>query len=134
MLTIIFLIIFSIIFPINAPVIETGILSQYAEGVMPHVVDARQSWNQLPEDLSGIDGFVATWDCDLIGQTALLSIETPLGWSNYQTVVIADCSGHQSTTDWMISQNVIFEISGELAAEHNVVCLCPLNGRVIWLE
>lgn len=120
-------------------VIETGRLSQYALHVMPPVVEARQSWQHLPADLSYVDGFVATWNCDYIGRTALLSIEAPewadwQGWSEYQVVMVSDCSGHKSTTDWMISENIVFEISGELAAYHGVTCLCPLNGRVIWLD
>jgi hypothetical protein len=110
--------------------IETGILSQYAEGVMPGVVEARQGWDQLPDNLSMYDGFVAAWDCERIGDAALLSIDG----GEWLTVLVTDCSGHKSTTDWMISQNVIFEISGELAAEHDVVCLCAVPGEMVWLN
>ena len=38
---------------------ETGILSQYAVGVMPPVVTARQEWGHIPEDLSHVDGFIS---------------------------------------------------------------------------
>lgn len=110
--------------------IETGILSQYEQGVMPPVVAARQEWEQLPDDLTGIDGFIAVWDCDQIGRPGLLSINN----GEWKTVLVADCSGHVSTTQWMIANNVIAEISGELAADNDVVCLCAVDGRIVWLD
>jgi hypothetical protein len=110
--------------------IETGILSQYALYDMPPVVEARQAWGQLPADLTGIDGFIATADCDRLGDTALLSIND----GEWLTVMAADCSGHTSTTEWMRDNNILAEISGELAADHDVVCLCPIDGRLIWIE
>jgi hypothetical protein len=114
----------------DVPTVETGILSQYAIGVMPGVVDIRQEWGQLPLDLSGIDGFVAAWDCERIGETALLSIDG----GEWITVMVSDCSGHESTTEWMISNSVLVEMSGELAEEYGVVCLCPIPGRVVWID
>lgn len=110
--------------------IETGILSQYEVGIMPDVVVAQQEWERLPMDLSHVDGFVAAWDCKRIGDTALLSIDG----QEWITVMVADCSGHQSTTDWMIANDVIFEISGELAEAHDVVCRCPVPGEAIWFD
>lgn len=116
--------------PPGGMAVEEVVLSQYEFGVMPPVVAARQGWEQLPADVSHVDGFVAAWDCELIGDTALLSI----AGAEWITVMIADCSGHQSTTRWMKANNIAFEISGELAAEHDVVCLCAVPGEVIWLD
>lgn len=116
--------------PPSGMTVEEVVLSQYELGIMPDVVYARQSWQQLPADVSHVDGFVASWDCELIGDTALLSIDG----NPFITVMIADCSGHFSTTEWMQRNNVVFEISGELAQEYDVVCLCPVSGEVIWLE
>jgi hypothetical protein len=106
-------------------------LSQYEVGIMPHVVEAQQGWERLPAVIPVyVDGFVAHWDCDRIGDVAYLSIDgtEPI------VVRVSDCSGHQSTTDWLLNNNIEFEISGELAHEYDVVCLCLVPGTVTWLN
>ena len=100
--------------------VQTGWASQYQSYIlMDATVEARQEWGQLPQDLSYWDGFVATESCAHIGKTAWIRITdvSPMNkdsakshhrwqWHPY---MVADCSGHTSTTNWMIRDNILVE-------------------------
>lgn len=109
---------------------RTGNLSQYAPGVMEHVVRIRQAGltaKSLPTVLPPVDGFLAVIDCAEIGNTVVVHAE-----QKHETFLIADCAGDKSTASWMWRNNVIGEIDGETAKRWQVVgkaspriTLCP---------
>ena len=94
--------------------------SQYAHGVMDQVIAMRQSGRtamDLPEVLPITDGFVAVEDCDRIGEIMWVRYDGG-GWESF---LVADCSGHVETSEWMARNNICVEIDYETAARWNVV-------------
>lgn len=91
-----------------------GTLSQYAPGVMQRVIHTRQAGltaHKLPADLSAYDGFVAVEDCSQVGKEVYLR---PKG-GEWELFLIADCSGHTATSQWMQRNNIIGEVDYETA-------------------
>jgi hypothetical protein len=116
------------------PVITTGWASQYGRSVMERTVELRQRWGQLPEDLSGYDGFVAAQECADIGKVVYLR---PVEWKRWERFLVADCASkndRQSDTDprsgwqWMVSQNILVEVDFQTAARWQTI------GRGIRIE
>lgn len=70
----------------------------------------------LPQNLPPVDGYIAVLDCSEIGQTRLLRYQ-----DKTYTVLIADCSGHASTSQWMRNKNVIAEVDYRLARQNGFV-------------
>ena len=100
--------------------VQTGWASQYQSTyIMDATVAVRQEWGQLPEDLSYWDGFVAMESCENIGKTAWIRIVSisPLSKSSdksdyrwqWHPYLVSDCSGHESTTKWMLENNILVE-------------------------
>lgn len=101
--------------------VREGWASQYESAwIMDDTVALRQEWGQLPNDLSAWRGFVATESCDPIGKTAFIRIvdlrpypEKALRKDDdmftWQPYLVADCSGHESTTNWMTRDNILVE-------------------------
>lgn len=97
-----------------------GYASWYqSDGIMEATIELRQSYEQLPLDLSQWDGFLATMSCDLIGETVAVRLlpngksrDKPLLWREY---LVTDCSGHLSTTSWMARNNILVEFGARTA-------------------
>ena len=95
--------------------------SQYAESVFDRVVATRQAGRtakDLPMLLPDVDGFIAVADCDQIGDVWTLR---PAGQVQWETFLVADCSGHAATTEWMTRNEIICEIDYEAASRWNTV-------------
>ena len=95
--------------------------SQYAPGVFDRVVAARQAGRtakDLPTPLPDVDGFIAVVDCDQIGDIWTLR---PVGQVQWETFLVADCSGHAETTAWMTEQNIICEVGHRTATRWKTV-------------
>ena len=98
---------------------STGIASQYAPGVMERVVRVRQAGRtarNLPHDLPAVDGFVAAERCADIGQ-----VWTVMHGERVERMLVADCSGHASTTQWMRRNRILIEVDGATARRWGVV-------------
>lgn len=119
----------SIIFPLPADLdIETGYLSQFAQGPTDGTLAYRQSVGELPEDLSMYDGFLAVPDCDRIGHVAWLSIQGG-PWGLYMTM---DCSGHASTTEWMDRDRILAEVDFYTARDHGFLGEGGIEAAIAW--
>jgi hypothetical protein len=89
-------------------VIASGTASQYARGVMEDNIRIRQAGrtaHDLPMDITDVDGFIAARECARIGE--IWDVVGPLGIERF---MVADCSGHKSTTSWMLRDSILFEI------------------------
>jgi hypothetical protein len=120
-----------IIFPPNAPVVETGLLSQYAESPSIDTIHYRQSVGQIPIELPENAVFIAVADCDQIGREGLISING----SEWEPLYVFDCAGSAKAYRWLIDNNFLGEIDFMTAERHDVICLCAIeDGRIIWLD
>lgn len=106
---------------------QPGWCSQYGPGVMERVIETRQSWGQLPDDLTGYDGAIAVADCSEIGATWLIR---PVWTCEWERFVVADCasrSDRQSETDarsgyeWMVGQGIVAEVDYQTALRWDVI-------------
>lgn len=102
--------------------IMTGWASQYAPGVMESVLAVRSTPGRtsytVPQDLSIYDGFVATRDCDRLGEELLIK---PQDQSDYELFLVTDCSGHITTTQWMNRNNIIVEVDYNTAVRWDTI-------------
>ena len=117
-----------VVTPTAEPPMEWWWASQYGHGVFDRVVATRQAGRtakNLPAPLPQTDGFIATVDCDEIGDIWMLR---PVGQARWETFLVADCSGHAATTNWMIKRNIICEIDHCTAARWKTI------GRGIRIE
>lgn len=108
----------------------TGLTSRYDIGVFPATVEARQSWGELSQDqIDNHDGFAAVVDCDLIGQTIYALPNNGQHWhtgelvdnGEWQRLLIADCAVRDDSDgakSWMLDNNILIEIDGELAQSY----------------
>jgi len=106
---------------ITLAVIATGIVSQYAPGVMPRVISYRQAHQQIPEDLADFDGAIAVLNCNHIGQVFYLR---PSGCHTckWERFIAADCAGKaDGGYNWMLYHNVIAEVDYQTAVRWNTV-------------
>ena len=94
-----------------------GTASQYAPNVMERVVANRQSWGQLPTDLSGVDGCIAVLSCDDVGQVWLVK---PDG-GKWEQFLVADCAGDTETIEWMQVNNILVEVDHDTAIRWDTV-------------
>ena len=91
----------------DCPTPLQGHASHYAEKFMEGVIQQRQEWGQLPEDLSGWADGVAVLDCSLIGETIYIYHDV---WKSY---IVADCARRDNgdgTQTWMIDNNILVEV------------------------
>ena len=103
------------------PPVEWWWASQYARSVFDRVVAVRQAGRtakDLPTPLPDVDGFIAVADCDQIGDIWALR---PVGQVWWETFLVADCSGHATTTGWMTKNRIIAEVDYETALRWNTV-------------
>lgn len=98
--------------------VQDGWASQYeTHQLMADTVEARQGWGQLPADVSGYDGFVAVESCNRIGDSIYL-YRPGVGFEHF---LVADCSGHASTTRWMRENGILVEVGRRTAERWGVV-------------
>jgi len=89
-----------------------GWASQYAKGVTERVIRQRQRWSQLPDPLPPVDGYIASLYCNQIGETWKMR---PASTEEWETFLVVDCSGHYSTSSWMLRNNILCEVDYETA-------------------
>jgi hypothetical protein len=102
-------------------IVTTGIASQYDAGVMSNVIHTRQTARvsqALPTNLPDVDGYIAVEECDRVGDIVDLR---PSHQEEWESFLIADCSGHQSTSNWMQRNNIIAEVDHQTAVRWETV-------------
>lgn len=88
----------SIITPQN-----TGFLSAYGQLPTDATIAYRQELDQIPDDLSQFDTYIAVLDCTKIGATGELHTI-----SGTLDIIVFDCAGTEDGgADWMIDGNYI---------------------------
>ena len=100
---------------------ETGYASHYSPHVMAATIEARQGWEQLPQDLSGYAGFVARPHCDEIGDTVWLRA---YGEGNYKPYLVTDCAvrdGSDGAMSWMLDNNIPIELDYDSAVKLDAI-------------
>jgi len=113
--------------------IFVGGASQYAPGVMDRVVELRQKWGQLPDDLSQYDGAVAVPECLNIGTDLWCR---PVGSKTWEHFIAADCGSKSDSREsdglsgweWMVTHNMLIEVDYETAVRWDTV------GKMIEVE
>lgn len=98
---------------------ESGIASQYSQGVMERVIHVRQAGRtarDLPMELPVVDGYVAALNCADIGQ-----VWTVVHGDTIERMLVADCSGHAATSAWMRRNRILVEVDGATAIRWGVV-------------
>lgn len=104
-----------------------GLASQYAPGVMQEVINNRQRMNQIPENLTAYDGFIAVRDCKDIGKEYYLYYPGKNIIEKFLAVDCASKSDRQSSTDarsgykWMLDGNILVEVDYETAERWGIV-------------
>jgi len=101
--------------------ILSGFASQYSPGVMESVVRVRQSGRtamDLPAVLPAVDGFVAMEDCAMIGQIVYIR---PKGETEWDSFLVADCSGHAETSAWMERNDILVEFGYKSAKRYDTI-------------
>ena len=94
--------------PFSTPPTLRGTASQYAQGVMPHVIQYRQRHHQIPLDLSLYSGFIAVLDADNIGREYWVR---PVNSSTWELFLAVDCAGiADGGYAWMVNSGIIAEI------------------------
>jgi len=105
-------------------VVATGLVSQYAPGVMEKVIKNRQSWGQLPEILPDVAGYIAVVDCSALGEVWLLR---PRGTQTWGRFLVVDCAGPQLRPDgktggqWMLDNNIFAEVGYRTAKDWGTI-------------
>lgn len=101
-------------------VLGVGWASQYDANVMERVIAVHQAGrtaSTLPMNVSSYEVFLAVEDCSLVGREVEIR---PLG-GQWELALIADCSGHQSTSEWMTRNNILVEIDHVTAIRWDTV-------------
>lgn len=96
-----------------------GYASQYAVGVMDRVIAYRQSVDEIPDDLSRYDGFVAVMHAADIGREYLIR---PVDAHRWERFLAVDCAAtNDGTRSWMTRNNVLVEVDAETAERWDTV-------------
>lgn len=102
----------------------TGTLSQYAarptrETLYNRSIPGKTAYT-LPVDRTGIDGYVALLECD--GEMGKVGDAVTVHWQEHTVrLMIFDCSGNARTTKWMVRNNIIGEVSHNIARDWGVI-------------
>lgn len=84
----------------------SGFLSAYGQLPTDATLENRQRWDQIPNDLSRFDAYIAVLDCTKIGATGKL--HTISGTLN---IIVFDCAGiEDGGADWMVRNNYVAEL------------------------
>ena len=82
----------------------TGFSSRYDPGVFERVIENRQSWDQLPQNIKDTN-YIALADCDLVGTRVLVCYE------DCWFALVADCAGiADGGLHWMQTNNIAGEV------------------------
>jgi len=96
---------------LTATMIITGWASQYAPGVMDRVVHVRQyhhSPPSLPIEHESVAGYIAVQSCAEMGNIWWIK---PIDQDMWEPHMVADCSGSRETSEWMLRNNILLELS-----------------------
>lgn len=95
----------------------SGYTSRYNPGIFRQVIEWRISvgcdkpsprcYGYSPLDWREYDGYMATLDCADVGKEVYA--RPGAGWK-WERFLIADCSGHESTTRWFNANGIVAEI------------------------
>lgn len=112
--------------PTESKEVVHGYFSQYAEAPTRATIAIRQEWGQLPEDMSLYPVRLAVENCSLIGET---------GWARmadqpWERAIVFDCSGHDSTSRWMIENNIIAEVDWDTVQRWGIEGQGGIEGSV----
>lgn len=116
--------------PPGGMTIYRGLLSQYAEQPSIDTLQYRQSTGQIPMELPDNAVFMAVADCSWIGREGLISVNG----GEWEPLYAFDCAGSNKAYRWLVDNGFLGEIDHFSAVRHDVVCLCPVPGRVIWFD
>lgn len=86
--------------------VDRGIFSQYNKGPTDSQIRYHTEVTGLLKPDKGYQGFIAVIDCDRVGDDAWVKI----GKSGWLKVFVFDCSGHVSTTRWMLENDIPAEL------------------------
>lgn len=95
--------------------IKQGVFSRYDQSPTDGTIAYHQEVDgALPLDMSGYAGVVAVEDCSLVGRDAWIRITddraNPWALDQWRPVLVFDCSGHDSTSNWMAAFNILGEL------------------------
>jgi len=97
----------------------TGIASQYAPGVMDEVITNRQKWEQIPQDVSNFDGYIAVQNSGDIGKVFYIK---PEGYDSWEKFLAVDCAGiADGGKSWMLRNNILVEVDYSTAERWDAV-------------
>jgi hypothetical protein len=87
----------------------SGYTSRYAPGVFADVIAVKQlnGWGNLPEVVTGFDGYMALETCRYDGQVVWARPGPGRHWESF---LVVDCSGSGATSEWMRRNNIVAEI------------------------
>ena len=86
-----------------------GFSSRYDPGVFERVIENRQSWDQLPQNIKDTN-YIALADCDLVGTRVLVCYE------DCWFALVADCAGiADGGLSWMQTNNIAGEVDYDTA-------------------
>lgn len=86
--------------------VEYGTFSQYNRGPTDSQIWYHTTVTGLLKPGKGYQGFIAVVDCDRVGHDAWIRV----GKSGWLKVFVFDCSGHVSTTRWMLDNDIPAEL------------------------
>jgi len=101
-------------------ILMSCVASQYAPGIMGNVIAVRQARvtaMNLPDPLPPTDGFIAVEDCSRIGEIVWMRYNG----GDWESFLVADCSGHAETSAWMQRNNICAEVGYKTAERWGVV-------------
>jgi hypothetical protein len=86
-----------------------GYVSRYDEGVFERVIRVRiaNGYGFVPDDWKSYDGYLAVLDCSTVGDEVWARPGPGHKWERF---LIADCSGHASTTYWFNMNGIVAEV------------------------
>lgn len=86
--------------------LDYGTFSQYNRGPTDSQIWYHTQVTGLLKPGQGYQGMIAVVDCDLVGKDAWVRVKG----SDWLKVFVFDCSGHVSTTRWMIDNDIPAEL------------------------
>jgi hypothetical protein len=91
---------------------QDGYVSRYDPGVFEQVIQTRiaKGYGFVPQDWREFDGYFAGLDCAAVGREVWARPGVGHRW---ERLLIADCSGHASTTAWFRRNGVVGEVDYE---------------------
>jgi hypothetical protein len=107
-------------------VAASGFWSRYDREPTDATIEYRKISQDLPQDMIGYDGVIATISCDHIGKDAWITI----GESDWLKVRVFDCSGHMSTNLWAEENNIIGELGYYIAKDHGFTFLGSVPSKI----